>query len=279
MTAFRALRDLFATEDRSGPPADGHAEAEQLGARLQVERRARRWTQAELATKSGLTDRTIREVEGGGGSIGSLKAAFAAFGITLALPSPRITDSTHVRSVRGIKPFGVGIEGVDLRHGDALEVLTTLRDKSIHCIVTSPPYYGQKIYAGRPGLGNEASIDEYLDKLALIFSECFRVLRDDGSLWINVADTYVNKEPSVFPRVLSNDCELEGGCTGRKSSGCEDETPRRQRIGSVKRTSMCCGSSRNAAAIGLTTKACASPTPMADGSVLQNHSAARSKMR
>lgn len=77
-----------------------------------------------------------------------------------------------------------------LHCGDALEVLTTLPERSVRCCVTSPPYWGLRDY-GVPGqLGLEATPEEYVARMVAVFREVRRVLADDGTLWLNVGDTY-----------------------------------------------------------------------------------------
>lgn len=74
--------------------------------------------------------------------------------------------------------------------GDALTELRKLESDSVHCIVTSPPYYGLRDY-GTPGqIGLEKTAEEYIAKLVFVFREARRVLRDDGTLWINLGDSY-----------------------------------------------------------------------------------------
>lgn len=76
--------------------------------------------------------------------------------------------------------------------GDSLEVLRTLPDRSVHCVVTSPPYFRLRDY-GYPGqIGLEETVDEYIAKLVEVFREVRRVLRDDGTLWLNLGDSYAN---------------------------------------------------------------------------------------
>jgi DNA modification methylase len=74
--------------------------------------------------------------------------------------------------------------------GDALEVLKTLPDESVHCCVTSPPYWGLRDYATAGQLGLERTIAEYVEALVAVFAETRRVLRNDGTLWLNLGDTY-----------------------------------------------------------------------------------------
>lgn len=76
--------------------------------------------------------------------------------------------------------------------GDSLQILNTLSSNSIDCIVTSPPYYGQRDYAVNEQIGSEATPKEYVTKLADVFDECKRVLKDTGTLWLNLGDKYLD---------------------------------------------------------------------------------------
>lgn len=74
--------------------------------------------------------------------------------------------------------------------GSCLSLLPTLPDCSVHACVTSPPYWSLRDY-GVPGqLGLEATPEEYVAKLVAVFREVRRVLRDDGTLWLNLGDSY-----------------------------------------------------------------------------------------
>lgn len=75
--------------------------------------------------------------------------------------------------------------------GDALQELRKLPDGIAHCGVTSPPYYGLRDYGVDGQIGLEETPEEYIAKLVAIFHEFRRVLRDDGTLWVNIADSYV----------------------------------------------------------------------------------------
>jgi len=74
--------------------------------------------------------------------------------------------------------------------GNAPDVLMELPDKSIHCCVTSPPYWGLRDYGVEGQLGLEKTPEEYVQKMVDLFREVRRVLRDDGTLWLNLGDTY-----------------------------------------------------------------------------------------
>ena len=77
-----------------------------------------------------------------------------------------------------------------IMRGDALSVLRELPSASVHCVITSPPYYMQRDYSAPHQIGNEESPSEYVNKLSAVFSECRRVLKDDGTLWLNLGDKY-----------------------------------------------------------------------------------------
>ena len=77
-----------------------------------------------------------------------------------------------------------------LHHGDAASVLATLPDGSADCIVTSPPYFCLRDYGVDGQIGAEASPAEFVAAMAAVFREARRVLADDGTLWLNLGDTY-----------------------------------------------------------------------------------------
>lgn len=77
--------------------------------------------------------------------------------------------------------------------GDAREVLRELPAESVHCVVTSPPYWGLRAYRGGSGMiGMEATFEEHLENLIAVFGEVWRVLREDGVVWLNYGDAYAN---------------------------------------------------------------------------------------
>ena len=77
--------------------------------------------------------------------------------------------------------------------GDALEQLRHLPPESVHTCVTSPPYYNLRDYGAAGQIGNEASVEEYLQSLVSVFREVRRVLRTDGTLWVNMGDSYATR--------------------------------------------------------------------------------------
>lgn len=77
-----------------------------------------------------------------------------------------------------------------IHHGDALAVLRTLPDASVQCCVTSPPYYGLRDYGVDGQIGMEKTPEEFIARLVDVFSEVRRVLKPDGTLWVNIGDSY-----------------------------------------------------------------------------------------
>lgn len=74
--------------------------------------------------------------------------------------------------------------------GDAVECLSTLPRESVNMCVTSPPYYGLRDYGEEEQIGIEKSPDEYIERLVKVFDEVYRVLAKDGTLWLNIGDSY-----------------------------------------------------------------------------------------
>ena len=77
-----------------------------------------------------------------------------------------------------------------LYHGDCLEVLRSLPSESVDCVVTSPPYWGLRDYGVDGQLGLERSPEEYVANMVQLFREVRRVLKKDGTLWLNLGDSY-----------------------------------------------------------------------------------------
>jgi site-specific DNA-methyltransferase (cytosine-N4-specific) len=76
--------------------------------------------------------------------------------------------------------------------GDTLTVLRTLPDECVQCVVTSPPYWGLRDYNIPNQIGLEPTLQEFINRLRLVFSEVRRVLRSDGVFWLNVGDGYTS---------------------------------------------------------------------------------------
>ncbi len=104
----------------------------------------------------------------------------------------------------GAGPWGVGVK---LIQGDALAVLRSLPRSSVQCCVTSPPYWGLRDYGVEGQLGLEATPEEYVARMVEVFREVRRVLRGDGTLWLNLGDCYATGAGRV------------GGCPGGGEQG------------------------------------------------------------
>jgi len=75
-------------------------------------------------------------------------------------------------------------------HADVMDGLRSLPDRSVHCIITSPPYWGLRDYGIEGQIGIEPTPEAYVERLVEVFREVHRVLRDDGTLWLNLGDSY-----------------------------------------------------------------------------------------
>ena len=82
--------------------------------------------------------------------------------------------------------------------GDALSVLQQLPDKSINFCMTSPPYWGKRQYSNG-GLGLEEDYEDYITKLVAVFAQVKRVLKPEGSFWLNIGDSYLDKQLLGIP--------------------------------------------------------------------------------
>ena len=87
---------------------------------------------------------------------------------------------------------------VTVLEGDSRTVLATLPEASVQCCVTSPPYFGLRDYGHNGQIGLEATTDDYVAEMVALFREVRRVLKDDGTLWLNLGDSYAGsgKGPS-----------------------------------------------------------------------------------
>jgi DNA modification methylase len=74
--------------------------------------------------------------------------------------------------------------------GDAKDKLKELETESIQSVITSPPYWGLRDYGNDAQIGLEKTPDEYINNMIEVFNEVFRVLKKDGTLWLNVGDSY-----------------------------------------------------------------------------------------
>lgn len=121
--------------------------------------------------------------------------------------------------------------------GDCLQILKTLPDAFVDCCVTSPPYYGLRDYGSEKQIGLEDTPEEYILKLTDVFREIKRILKDDGTLWVNIGDSYAAQLGGTYQPAET----LAGGVHGKTTDG---EIVNRGRSKNYNPT-------RNASAIGL----------------------------
>jgi len=110
------------------------------------------------------------------------------------------TIVAHAESL-GLTPYARGRRWA-VYLGDAAEVLAKLPAGSVHCCVTSPPYYGLRDYEVQDvQIGLEPSIADYLQRLMAVLDQVQRVLSPAGSLWLNIGDSYVHRKlPDRVPK-------------------------------------------------------------------------------
>ena len=122
-------------------------------------------------------------------------------------------------------------------NGDCMEILPRLAAGSISCCVTSPPYFGLRDYGHDGQIGLEPTPGEYVAKLVDVFREVRRVLRDDGTLWLNLGDSYAANRGGTHQPAET----LAGGVGGFTADG--------ERVNRARHDGY--NPSRNAPAIGL----------------------------
>ena len=86
----------------------------------------------------------------------------------------------------------LGIDPVQIIQGDVRQKLALVPDDTFHCCVTSPPYWGMRDYGYEGQIGAETEINDYIAHLVKVFREVRRVLRPDGTLWLNIGNTYTS---------------------------------------------------------------------------------------
>lgn len=92
---------------------------------------------------------------------------------------------------------------------DSAEKMTLIKDREVDLMVTSPPYWDLKNYFKDGQIGQE-SYSQYLDRLNAVWSETYRVLNDNGSMWININTRFKNKKPILIPQDIINQCRSIG---------------------------------------------------------------------
>jgi len=111
--------------------------------------------------------------------------------------------------VTPLAPF-YDTETVVLHHGDAADVMRTLGAKSFQSCITSPPYFGARDYGEKGQYGGEDTPKEYVSNMVDVFSQVRRVLADDGTLWLNLGDSYRNKNLLGIPWMVAFALQADG---------------------------------------------------------------------
>lgn len=111
------------------------------------------------------------------------------------------TDVTDETAARNFQEFLCSQSSYPylLVNGDAGDLLPLMPTGSIDAVLTSPPYWRQRDYAHADALGQEDTLQEYIDVLLRIFTQVKRVLKPTGSFWLNLGDAYVNKSLYGLP--------------------------------------------------------------------------------
>jgi DNA modification methylase len=108
---------------------------------------------------------------------------------------------------------------VKVLQGDCRKVLATLPAASVHTIVTSPPYYGLRDYGVDGQIGLEQTPDAYVAEMVAVFREAKRVLRDDGTLWLNLGDCYNANQGNGFDTNKDGGARKKAAASPKVSSG------------------------------------------------------------
>jgi len=93
---------------------------------------------------------------------------------------------------------------IKIKTGNCLEVLKTMPEQSVNTCVTSPPFWGLRDYGESDQLGLEETPEEYVENMVAVFREVKRVLRDDGTVWLNLGDSYANQRSGEGADTMKN---------------------------------------------------------------------------
>lgn len=112
-----------------------------------------------------------------------------------------LRKKVEAKENKSVMPETYQIESENIKiYNKSCDDMSEIQDKSIACIVTSPPYFQLRNYGtGSDQRGLEKSVDDFVKGLINDFKECKRVLKDDGSLWVNLGDTLINGTYNVVP--------------------------------------------------------------------------------
>ena len=105
--------------------------------------------------------------------------------------------------------------GINIYKGNVFQRLKEIPDKSVNTCITSPPYWGLRDYGEGGQLGMENTPEEFVENLVNVFKEVKRVLRDDGTVWLNLGDSYISGKS----RYSTREQTLAGGGENQKKYG------------------------------------------------------------
>lgn len=103
------------------------------------------------------------------------------------------------------------IDTYKIINSDVLEALKTLPDECVQTVVTSPPYFGLRDYNAEGQIGLEATPKLYVEKMVEVFREVRRVLRNDGTLWLNLGDSYAGSNGNGYKQSIASTNASNGG--------------------------------------------------------------------
>jgi len=93
------------------------------------------------------------------------------------------------------------VEFNNIYNGDCISTMKTFPDECVNTIITSPPYFGLRDYYDHENqIGNEETLDDYISNLVNVFSEAKRILKNDGTLWLNLGDSYNGSGKGVWKK-------------------------------------------------------------------------------
>ena len=110
---------------------------------------------------------------------------------------------------------------VVILHGDVTDKLKEIESDSIQCVVTSPPYWGLRNYQMEGQLGLEETPELYVENMVNVFREIKRVIKDDGTLWLNLGDSYAGGGKGNYGSGIST----HNGTVSKHPKGSDFKTP------------------------------------------------------
>ena len=121
---------------------------------------------------------------------------------------------------------------IKILQGSCLETLSSLEEKSVNTCVTSPPYWGLRDYGNGDQLGQEETPEKFVENLVDVFREVKRVLRDDGTVWLNLGDSYSShKDCKSIPQSLSKGTNAEKAHVIEKGKSVSRDTKKLKSVG------------------------------------------------